>query len=231
MERIVARRDLAFLLYDWLAGRRGSRSAPRYRDHSARPSTPRSTPPRQIATDLFAPHNRKADLDEPRFDGETVHLIPEIKAALDAFVAAGLMAAEHDEEFGGMQLPLRRRQGLLRVLQGRQRRDQRLRVAHRRPTPTCCSRTATPRRSTRSSRPQLAGRFFGTMCLSEPQAGSSLADVATRAVRRRLAARRALPADRQQDVDLGRRTRAVREHRAPGAGEDPRRRRHACWRA
>jgi alkylation response protein AidB-like acyl-CoA dehydrogenase len=30
--------------------------------------------------------------------------------------------------------------------------------------------------------PMIEGRFFGTMCLSEPQAGSSLADVATRAV-------------------------------------------------
>ena len=29
--------------------------------------------------------------------------------------------------------------------------------------------------------PMLAGRFFGTMCLSEPQAGSSLADIRTRA--------------------------------------------------
>jgi alkylation response protein AidB-like acyl-CoA dehydrogenase len=30
-------------------------------------------------------------------------------------------------------------------------------------------------------KPQFAGRYFGTMCLSEPQAGSSLSDVATRA--------------------------------------------------
>ena len=30
-------------------------------------------------------------------------------------------------------------------------------------------------------RPMVEGRYFGTMCLSEPQAGSSLADVATRA--------------------------------------------------
>lgn len=30
-------------------------------------------------------------------------------------------------------------------------------------------------------RPMVEGRFFGTMCLSEPQAGSSLADVTTRA--------------------------------------------------
>ena len=30
----------------------------------------------------------------------------------------------------------------------------------------------------------IEGRFFGTMCLSEPQAGSSLADITTRASRR-----------------------------------------------
>jgi alkylation response protein AidB-like acyl-CoA dehydrogenase len=30
--------------------------------------------------------------------------------------------------------------------------------------------------------PQIAGRWFGTMCLSEPQAGSNLADVRTRAL-------------------------------------------------
>ena len=30
-------------------------------------------------------------------------------------------------------------------------------------------------------RPMVEGRFHGTMCLSEPQAGSSLADIATRA--------------------------------------------------
>ena len=32
------------------------------------------------------------------------------------------------------------------------------------------------------ARPLIEGRWFGTMCLSEPQAGSSLADITTRAV-------------------------------------------------
>ena len=40
---------------------------------------------------------------------------------------------------------------------------------------------------------------------------------------RRAAGRRHLPAVRQQDVDLGRRARAVREHRPPRARQDPRR--------
>ena len=44
-------------------------------------------------------------------------------------------------------------------------------------------------RSTPSSRPMLEGRWFGTMCLSEPQAGSSLADITTPRRARRTTAR------------------------------------------
>ena len=79
---------------------------------------------------------------------------------------------------------------------------------------------------------RILGRFSG-MCLSEPQAGSSLSDVATRAVPdeafgsrgRRGAlgtrsARPALPAHGQQDVDFIGRARSVGEHRPPGAGQD-----------
>jgi alkylation response protein AidB-like acyl-CoA dehydrogenase len=39
----------------------------------------------------------------------------------------------------------------------------------------------TPAQIETFARPQIEGRWFGTMCLSEPQAGSSLADVRTRA--------------------------------------------------
>src|SRR5450830_823469 len=42
-------------------------------------------------------------------------------------------------------------------------------------------KTATPLQVERFVRPMLAGDFFGTMCLSEPQAGSSLSDITTRA--------------------------------------------------
>ena len=40
----------------------------------------------------------------------------------------------------------------------------------------------TPRRRRPSRRHEFSGRFYGTMCLSEPQAGSSLSDIVTRAV-------------------------------------------------
>ena len=79
---------------------------------------------------------------------------------------------------------------------------------------------------------EFAGRFSGTMCLSEPQAGSQPVRHrdARGARRRRLrerSARPALPPARQQDVDLERRARADREHRPPRAGQDSRRRRQA----
>ena len=69
-------------------------------------------------------------------------------------------------------------------------------------------------------KPMLAGRFSGTMALSETQAGSSLADILTRA-------------EPQDDGTYrlfgskmwisGRGTRTHREHRQPRARQDPRR--------
>ena len=37
----------------------------------------------ELATERFAPHYRRSDTEEPSFDGERVHLIPEIAEALD----------------------------------------------------------------------------------------------------------------------------------------------------
>jgi alkylation response protein AidB-like acyl-CoA dehydrogenase len=105
MERIASRRDLAFLLYEWLDVEALTQRQ-RYAAHSRETFEAALDTAEKIATGLFAPHARKSDLNEPYFDDGQVQLIPEIKQALDAFVEAGLMAAEHDEEFGGMQLPV-----------------------------------------------------------------------------------------------------------------------------
>ena len=179
MERIVSRRDLAFLLYEWLAVE-GLTQRPRYAAHARETFEAALDTAEQIATDLFAPHARKSDLNEPHFDGDKVHLIPEIRQALDAFVSAGLMAAEQGEEFGGMQLPVAVAKALSAYFKGANVAtasyalltigNANLLLAH-----------GSPAQIDAFVRPQLEGRFFGTMCLSEPQAGSSLSDVATRA--------------------------------------------------
>ncbi len=179
MERIVSRRDLAFLLYEWLDVE-ALTQRPRYAAHARETFDAALDTAERIATDLFAPHARKSDLEEPHFDGEKVYLIPEVAQALEAFVAAGLMAAEQTEEFGGMQLPITVAKAAFAYFKGANVAtssyalltvaNANLLLAH-----------GSPAQIDAFVRPELEGRFFGTMCLSEPQAGSSLSDVLTRA--------------------------------------------------
>ncbi|MEW5879642.1 MAG: acyl-CoA dehydrogenase [Pseudomonadota bacterium] len=178
-ERLVARRDIEFLLYDWLDVE-SLCARPRYREHSRQTFDAALDLAERIATEKFAPHNRASDLAEPRFDGERVQLIPEIGEALKAFIDAGLMAAEHDEEFGGMQLPLTVVKACFAYFKAANVAT----AAY--PFLTIGNANLLLAHGSRAQvdafvRPQLAGRFFGTMCLSEPQAGSSLSDIATRA--------------------------------------------------
>ncbi len=183
MSKILSARDIDFLLYEWLEAE-SLTVRPRYADHSRETFDAALKTSEQIATDLFAPHNRKADLNEPYVvtsrDGDRVHLIPELKTALDAFSAAGLMAAGHDYDLGGMQLPTVVEKACMAWFMGANVAtagyplltigNANLLLAH-----------GAPELTDKYVRPMLTGQFFGTMCLSEPQAGSSLSDIKTRA--------------------------------------------------
>jgi alkylation response protein AidB-like acyl-CoA dehydrogenase len=177
--KILSRRDIDFLLYEWLDVE-SLTSRPRFQDHSRETFNAALNTAEQIATDLFAPHNKKNDNHEPHFDGEKVTIIAEVKTALDAFSAAGLMASGQDYEFDGMQLPYVVDKALSAWFTSANIATSAyifLTVGNA----NALLKTATPRQVDRFVRPLLAGKFFGTMCLSEPQAGSSLSDITTRA--------------------------------------------------
>ncbi len=177
--KILSRRDIDFLLYEWLDVE-GLTSRPRFQDHSRETFNAALDTAEQIATDLFAPHNKKNDNHEPHFDGEKVTIIPDVKVALDAFSAAGLMASGQDYEFDGMQLPCVVDKALSAYFTSANIATSAyifLTVGNANTLLKC----ATPQQVDRFVRPLLAGKFFGTMCLSEPQAGSSLSDITTRA--------------------------------------------------
>ncbi len=177
---IIDRRLLAFLLYDWLQADRLT-ARPLYEAHSRDAFEAMLDAANDLALREFAPHNRLSDLNEPRFDGERVHLIPEIKRAVDAFVAGGFMAMTADEAVGGLQLPTVIEKAAFAHFLGANIAtsgypfltiaNANLLLAH-----------GSDAQIDAFARPQLEGRFFGTMCLSEPQAGSSLSDIRTRAV-------------------------------------------------
>src|SRR4051812_44832579 len=99
---ILFRRDLDFLLHEWLQVETLTKRS-RYAEHSRETFDAVLDLAEQIATEHFAPHNRKADENEPRMVDGKVVLIPEVAAALKVFADAGLMAGEFDEEYGGLQ--------------------------------------------------------------------------------------------------------------------------------
>ncbi len=177
---LLNRRDLEFLLYEWLDVESLTKRE-RHADHSRETFDAVLDLAERIATEHFATHNRKSDGQEPRFDGERVHLIPEIKAALDVFAEAGLLAGTLDAELGGLQLPTVVGNAVFGYFQAANVgtssypflsiANANLLMAH-----------GTPEQVDTYVRPMLEGRYFGTMCLSEPQAGSSLSDVTTKAV-------------------------------------------------
>ena len=174
------RQTLDFLLHDWL--RVGTLlQRPRFADHSADTFSQVLDTCERIAREKYAPFNRLSDTQEPHFDGERVHLPQSTHAALAAYVESGMLAAAQDFELGGMQLPCVIEMaansffskasvsmgGYAMLTSG----NAGLLMAH-----------GTPLQREVFAKNEFAGRWFGTMCLSEPQAGSSLSDVATRAV-------------------------------------------------
>jgi alkylation response protein AidB-like acyl-CoA dehydrogenase len=176
---LLSRRDLEFLLYEWLEVP-ALTGAARYADHSRETFDAVLDTCERMATERFAPHNQKADREEPRFDGDTVHLIDEVKPALQAFAGAGLLASGQDYALGGMQLPTVVNMAAMTYFYAANIGtsayalltvgNANLLLAH-----------ASAAQIETFARPQLEGRYFGTMCLSEPQAGSSLSDISTRA--------------------------------------------------
>jgi alkylation response protein AidB-like acyl-CoA dehydrogenase len=180
--RIVSRRDLQFQLFEVLDAA-SLTSRPRFSEHSRETFEAALDTALDIAAEKFAPHNRKADEEEPKLEGDRVRLIPEVKEALDAYLAAGFLSAVRDYDEGGMQLPVTLAQACRAVFAAANVST----IAYASLTlgnANLLSAFGSPAQKRRYLGHLLSGRFFGTMALTEPQAGSSLADITTRATPR-----------------------------------------------
>jgi butyryl-CoA dehydrogenase len=134
----------------------------------------------QIARDHFQPLGKLLDEQEPVFENGHAIIPSQAVDALRTYVDAGFVASGFTLESGGMGLPETVHQaaafvfscanislaayGLLTVGAGR-----------------LIQSFGSTDQKARYVAPMAEGRFFGTMCLSEPQAGSSLSDIITRA--------------------------------------------------
>ena len=177
---LIDRRHLDFMLYEVL-GVDALCAYPRFAEHSRETFDGAIELAHQLAVGKFLPHNRKSDLHEPHLVDGKVVLIPEIAEALEAYNGAGFSAALADYGDGGMQLPFVIATACDALFSAANAGT----VAY-----PALARAAANLLSAHGSeelkrlwmKPIYQGRYYGTMCLSEPQAGSSLADIKTVAV-------------------------------------------------
>jgi butyryl-CoA dehydrogenase len=179
MSTMSLRPTVDFLLHDWLQVER-LQARERFADHSRETFDAVLDTCERIAREKFAPFNRLVDTQEPQFDGEKVILPQATQDAYDAYAASGMLSAAQNYDIGGMQLPYTVEaaanaffsiasvsigSGMLTT------GNANLLMVH-----------GTEMQKKVFALNEFSGRFSGTMCLSEPQAGSSLSDVMTRAV-------------------------------------------------
>jgi alkylation response protein AidB-like acyl-CoA dehydrogenase len=178
---IVSRRDIEFFLYE-MFDIESLTTRERYQDHDRESFDAAIDIAQAIAEKYYLPIQSKVDRNEPTFDGNKVHIIPEIKAGLDAVIAAGLTAPTTDYEMGGMQLPQIAASGAFAYLSAAASTS----LGYLSLTHANCNLIeayGSPEQIEKWVTPQREGRFFGTMAMTEPGAGSGLGDLTTSATK------------------------------------------------
>lgn len=179
-DQLIPRREMQFQLYEMLDAGALCKYT-RFSEHSTDTFNAVLDTAEKIAEEKFLNHNAKADQNEPTFDGQKVSMLEEVKTAFDAYREAGFIAGYFDFEDGGMQLPSL----IMNACAGYFLAANPSTTAY----PFLTAAAANVIRHFGSDELQsrflpqmLEGRFTGTMALTEPHAGSSLADIRTSAV-------------------------------------------------
>jgi len=179
MSTIVNRRDLDFLMYETLQLdellARG-----RYSDYDRESVGAILDLSQSLAEEKFQPFAGHLDQNEPKYVDGKVEIIPEVKEALDAYKEAGLFASGYDYEMGGMQLPWIVHQALSAIFVTANTSVTNYIFLTQGAT-NMLAACGSDELKAKYLPKMVEGDWYGTMCLSEPQAGSSLADIRTKA--------------------------------------------------
>lgn len=168
---LIVRRDINFYIYDWLGTRlRSDRdSIDAFMDLSEK-----------LAENYFLNHYKRSDIEEPTLTSMGVQISAGTREALLEYAEAGLFSSSFEEKFGGLAfscLACSASFSYFAAANVATSAYPMLTVANARLITTF----GNTEQIKTFAKPEIEGRWFGTMCLSEPQAGSSLADIRTRA--------------------------------------------------
>lgn len=179
MPDVINRRDLDFILYEVL-NIESLCQREYFGDHGRDTFDPLIDTAHSIAVDHFLACAASGDADMARVVDGKVHMIPEAKTALDNFYEAGFAASVFDYKRGGAQLPVTVANACMFIFYAAN-----IGLAGL-PLLTVGVANLVNAYSREEHKALylpglLTGRFYGTMCLSEPQSGSSLTDIRTTA--------------------------------------------------
>ena len=181
-DHLLPRRELIFQVLEVLRLEELVRQ-PRYAEHDRATFAAVIDTAYEIAAERFAPYAALADIEEPRLENGRVVLPACTGAALAAYSGAGFIAMSFDREHGGLAMPSLLAQACGAVFASANAAFQSYSMLTRGVANLIATFGSEPQKR-RYLAPLLEGRWFGTMCLSEPQAGSSLADIRTLAIPR-----------------------------------------------
>ncbi len=176
---LIPRREMQFQLYEAL-DTASLCSKDRFSDHNVETFNAVIDMAEKMAEELFLPHNAVADKQEPTFDGHKVTMLDDVKVAFDTYREAGFIAGHFDYEDGGMQLPVT----IMNACAGYFLTANPSSTAY--PFLTAAAANVVKHFASEEIKSKflpkmLTGDFTGTMALTEPHAGSSLADIRTSA--------------------------------------------------
>ncbi|WP_313043792.1 acyl-CoA dehydrogenase [Acinetobacter sp.] len=180
MAQLINDKDLNFLLFDVFKAQ-DLTHYPRFAEHDTETFKSILETAQGIAQDFFAPHNATADQNEPTFDGQQVKTIAEVKTAWKQFADAGLLCAQHDYDAGGMQLPTLINMAANAYFMSANPSS----VAYSFLTAAAANviqAFGTTEQKDMFVPHMFSGRFAGTMAMTEPDVGSSLGDLTTKAI-------------------------------------------------
>ncbi|MBX3133729.1 MAG: acyl-CoA dehydrogenase [Gemmatimonadaceae bacterium] len=177
---MLPRRDLDFLLYE-LLGADALATRPRHEGQGREIYDAVLDTAEGVAREYYAPNRKANDQQEPEIRDGKVVLQPGVKPAWNATADAGIIAATHDESRGGLQLPHVIASAAIAHLEAANIGT----ASYPMLTAGASNLLAafvSEEQLARWLPPLLTGRFSGTMALTEPDAGSSLADLRTKAI-------------------------------------------------
>jgi alkylation response protein AidB-like acyl-CoA dehydrogenase len=176
---MLPRRDLDFLLYE-LLGVDKLAERPRFEGQGREVYDAVLDMAQGIAEEHYAPNRKANDQQEPEVRDGLVVLQPGVKPAWDATAESGMIASTHDEARGGMQLPHVIASAAIAHLEAGNIGTASYPMLTAGAS-NLIAEFASEEQKQHWLPPMLTGRFSGTMALTEPDAGSALADVRTKA--------------------------------------------------